>query len=217
MTLREWQTKPKDPFSLIIQGYSTDGNHRWHTFPIGMPSNYVDYCHTLNLKMQLGSHDQKVLLCMNENADAQRRPDGMTPNRRSIAQTCIAAGIVSHNQRLTAEQYYTDLPSYKFVISPEGKYVDNHRHYEALLAGCIPIVEFHAGILEKYRGCPVLFTEDYSELTDDYLEAVYEKMLDQEFDFSRLFLNTYSQDTQEYIKHCGNTWLHRHKNFPFYN
>jgi hypothetical protein len=103
--------------------------------------------------------------------------------------------------------YFDTLPSYKFVISPEGNGIDCHRHYEALLAGCIPVIERNPVIEEKYKGCPILYTNDYSEITPAYLELKYEEMKTQTYDFSRLFLEFYPSETQAEIKRCGNYWM----------
>ncbi len=60
-----------------------------------------------------------------------------------------------------AESYFNSLPHFKFVISPEGNGIDTHRTYEALIFGCIPIVEYDINIQKKYEGCPIIFTKDY--------------------------------------------------------
>jgi hypothetical protein len=101
------------------------------------------------------------------------------------------------------------LPKYKFIISPEGNGIDCHRHYEALMAGCIPIIEDNELIREKYKGCPILYTKDYSEITKEYLESKYEEMKNKYYDFSRLFLNYYDDKTQIEIKNNGNYWGNR--------
>jgi hypothetical protein len=108
------------------------------------------------------------------------------------------------------------LPNYKFVISPEGNGIDCHRHYEALLAGCIPIIERNPLVEEKYKGCPVLYTDDYSEITEDYLLKVYEEMKSQTYDFSRLFLSFYTEEQQALIKQCGTYWIRRCTHRDFY-
>ena len=211
MTLRQWQDKIKDPFSLIVQASTTDGHDRWQNFPIGMQYNYPSFCH--NFELQKGSHENLALLAISATNDLRRRPIGL--NRLKIVETCSKLGFI--NKTMSAQEYFTCLPSYKFVISPEGNGIDCHRHYEALLAGCVPIVEYHPGIAEKYRGCPILFTRDYSELTPEYLDRTYATMLDETYDFSRLFLSNYSQETQEYIKYCGNFWMKRCAQSSFYN
>jgi hypothetical protein len=102
------------------------------------------------------------------------------------------------------------------VISPEGNGIDCHRHYEALLAGCIPIVEHNPLTEEKYRGCPVLYTHDYSEITPEYLDTKYEEMKNNVYDFSVLYLSYYPAELQSEIKRCGNYWMIRHTGQPVY-
>jgi hypothetical protein len=77
------------------------------------------------------------------------------------------------------------------------------------MAGCIPIVEENSLVREKYRGCPILFTKDYSEINELYLEQRYEEMIDKTYNFSRLFLPSYSLEDQIGIKHNGNYWVKR--------
>lgn len=62
-------------------------------------------------------------------------------------------------------------------------------------------------IEEKYKGCPILYTDNYSEITPEYLTAKYEEMKIQTYDFSRLFLEFYPPETQNEIKRCGNYWM----------
>ena len=99
------------------------------------------------------------------------------------------------------------MPSYKFVISPEGNGIDCHRHYEAIMAGCIPIMEKNILVENKYKNLPILYTTDYTEITDEYLNNVYVSMLDKQYDFSSLFIKNYDNTTQNYIKYCGNSWI----------
>jgi len=154
---------------------------------------------------QIGPHDKLVLCAINPGTDSRRRPTGI--NRWQILNTLQKNNI--HNTQLQGESYFSSLPSYKFVISPEGNGIDCHRHYEALLAGCIPIMEYNDKILEKYKGLPILYTKDYSEITSDYLEQKYKEMSENTYDFSRLFLSYYSNEQQEEIRKCGNFWIEK--------
>ena len=43
------------------------------------------------------------------------------------------------------------LSKYKFIISPEGNGIDCHRHYEAILCGCIPIIEYNKDIEKNMK------------------------------------------------------------------
>jgi hypothetical protein len=205
MTLREWQTKPK-PREEILYNCSEHShlNDEWVPFSIGMGYSIIGYPRDLT-RTQVGPHDKLVMCALNPMTDMRRRPTGI--NRRTIMDTLVARGI--HNNRYNMEAYFSVLPQYKFVISPEGNGIDCHRHYEALMAGCIPVVEDHPGIREKYAGCPVLYTTDYSECTPEYLNAKYEEMIDKEYDFSKLILSTYSPEDQAQIRDNGNYWSTR--------
>ena len=195
MQLLTWQNTLKDVNDLIVQASSRDGEDAWQPFPIGMSWQY------LHVKAkQIGSHENLVLCAVNTETDQCRRPAGI--NRASIVRTLANAGIP--NCSIHHSIYYNTLPSYKFVISPEGNGIDCHRHYEALLAGCIPIMEKNPLTEAKYKGCPVLWTVDYSEINRQYLERIYQHMLYKEYDFSPLFLSYYSE--RETIQECGNYW-----------
>jgi len=193
-TLREWQKMDTDVPNLIVQASVIDGSDSEQPFPIGMGYKYKG-------QQMKGPHDQIVMCAVVTETDQRRRPNGT--NRKEIIQILDKNGI---KNKLT-DTYFDDLPKYKFVISPEGNGIDCHRHYEALIAGCIPIVEYNDHIREKYKGCPILYTKDYTEITEAYLSQKYNEMLDTEYDFSKLMLDYYDEETRKEIKECGNFWM----------
>ena len=199
MSLREWQNTVKNPDTFIVQASVIDGSDSWQDFPIGMQFSYAKEPDAIGI--QLGSHSQTVLCAISEGTDGIRRPAGL--NRRVILENLKKNGI----QNGIINDYFQKLPEYKFVISPEGNGVDCHRHYEALMAGCIPVIERNPLIKQKYKECPILFTSDYSEITEEYLEARYAEMIDKEYDFSRLFIDYYTPEQNKTIRECGNYWV----------
>lgn len=204
MTLRAWQQTYKDPKNFIVQASKQDGSDGWLTFPIGMGWQFAaNYSQERAKKWQQGSHQNAVLCAILAISDSRRRPNGI--NRRTIVSNLERAGI--QNVKLSGAHYFNELPCYKFIISPEGNGIDCHRHYEALMAGCIPIIEDNPLVREKYRGCPILYTKDYSEINEFYLEQRYKEMIDKTYDFSRLFLSSYGIEDQIGIKHNGNYWV----------
>lgn len=205
MSLSHWQITTKRPRELIVQASSTNEDDAWMPFPIGMNYTYPG-------TFTFGDHSLQVLCAINPNTDARRRPSGV--NRHKIVNNLAFNQIF--NVTIPQDRYFEILPSYKFVISPEGNGIDCHRHYESLISGCIPIVERNPLTEEKYIGCPILWTNDYSEITPSYLDMKYQEMKSQIYDFSRLFLAYYSSETQSEIKRCGNYWMVRHGKIPFY-
>lgn len=200
-TLREWQQLRKDKNDLIINASSKSGLDSMQPFPIGMCYGYLDYEET---ETQIGNHKNLVWCGFNESTDLVRRPSPLIYNRKKIAATLKSNGI--QNKMKSNSEYYSGLPNYKFVVSPEGNGIDCHRHYEALLAGCIPIVEYNERIVNLYKGCPILYTSKYREITPAFLEQKYLEMLDTKYDFSKLFISSYSPELQKLIKTNGNFW-----------
>ena len=210
MTLREWQAYPKNAQEMIVQASSVDGSDAWQPFPIGMSWQFVPLYHN-HQYLPHGSHTHTVLCSISPDTDQRRRP---SRGRRLFLQSLKRQGIP--NYQMTGKDYFQLLPQYKFIISPEGNGIDCHRHYEALMAGCIPIMEDNEAIRQKYEGCPVLYTKDYSKISEEYLQQQYPTLLDKEYDFSCLFLSFYSNEQQASIKKCGNFWVKKLLGYPWY-
>lgn len=202
-TLRNWQKLIKPSCEWLYNcSEHTHLNDEWVPFSIGMGWTIINQ--NINIEeLQLGTHDQFVFCAINPTTD-QRRRGNERINREKILETLHFSGI--SNIVVDPTNYFRELPKYKFVISPEGNGIDCHRHYESLMAGCIPIIEDRKEIRQKYSGCPTLFTTDYSEITETYLNRMYQSMIDTEYDFSSLFLNTHSILDQQQIKDNGNYW-----------
>jgi hypothetical protein len=207
-TLREWQGFPKHKPNIIVNASAIDGSDSPQTFPIGMCYRYISY---QELETQLGYHKDLVFCGIRPNTDTRRRKKGL--NRSTILQILQSNGI--QNTVLDPSGYFTSLPNYKFVISPEGNGVDCHRHYEALMAGCIPVVEDSEHIRHVYGDCPILYTSDYSEITPEYLLTKYDEMIDKTYDFSKLFVSSYSQELQNEIRRNSSFWTRSLQKFKF--
>ena len=211
MKLSEWQKTVKPRSCLIYNASNQDGLDGTVPFPIGMGYNYVLFDGTTE-EAQLGSHERDVICAVSPWTDTARRK---LKSRLVIIKNLDNNGI--KNISLDPKVYFQELPKYKFVISPEGNGIDCHRHYEALMAGCIPIIERNNHIEQKYRGCPILWTTDYSEITIPYLNQKYEEMIDSIYDFRCLYLETYSPELQRQIKLNGNFWGNRLTGKIWYN
>lgn len=212
MTLREWQAFVKNPTELIVQASEPNGSDGWNDFPIGMGWKYVSF-YNKNNKIINGEHNKTVLCAVSEWTDSRRRGNNLI-NRKIILENLKRNSI--QNNFIDGNIYFETLPNYKFVISPEGNGIDCHRHYEALLAGCIPIIEKNPLIEKKYEGCPILYTTSYEEINEEYLNKKYLEMLEQKFDFSRLSLSFYDKNQIDKIKYYGNFWVKRLSNINWY-
>jgi hypothetical protein len=192
--------------NLIRNASTTNAQDGFTPFTIG-----VQYQHTPTIitqhqseSMDPTSRPHLVFMGITESNDVRRRG----PVHRQIVQTLQEKGI--KNTLLPQAGYLNMLASVKFVISPEGNGVDCHRHYESLVMGAVPIVEDSELARRKYCGCPVLFTSKlYTEITPEYLEREYERMLEEEYDFSTLFLTNYPEAARGRILSNSRHWLRK--------
>jgi hypothetical protein len=217
MKFRDWLSFKFPINEIIVGGSSTDHNDApvihpigvapqfWRTFDLNLLESWETLnenpCyHNVNKKCAYGTDRRKALLKKMEGCDFMTY-EGITYGR---------------GQRITFNDFFTSLLNHKFSVSPEGNGIDCHRHYETILAKGIPIVqvpdeEYVNGrwgtnsYMEKYDDLPVLWTKDYTELSTEYLEEKYEEFLETEFDFSRMTI-TYWAENSEYLLQCMEYW-----------
>jgi len=215
ITLREWQQMYKPVDKFIVQASIPNGSSKNEAFPfsIGMNHLYLTLTPIQRKEIQVGTHENLVLCAMLTRTDKRRRGKSKI-NRQTILNTLIKRGIC--NVKLKPLQYFRGLANYKFIISPEGNGIDCHRHYEAIAAGCIPIIEENSFMRRKYKNLPVLYTKDYSEINTDYLEKKYEEMLDQKYDFSPMFITSFDETNRKRIKKFSDFWCMKHQKKMFY-
>jgi hypothetical protein len=58
---------------------------------------------------------------------------------------------------------------FKFVLSPNGAGLDCHRTWEALILGCIPIIQNSLLAQKLYKNLPVIIIDDASDLNKSFL------------------------------------------------
>lgn len=217
-TLRNWQTIKKNKKDLIFCSseyrFSLDN---WTGFTVGISPKIIDYINSGKdfYSIQFGDHSKTVICKISTHTDMFRRLN-YYKNRPKIVETLLKANIVNSPGKFDVREYmmlediygyYDELAKHKFVISPEGHSKDSHRHYEAVLCGSIPVMEYSEEIEGIYKGLPILWTDDYSEVNENYLLDIYEKMIDKEFDFSKMFIYNYSPEQQKEIIQNANYWI----------
>ena len=201
-TIEEWRKLDKPKNDIIVQGTISDPESHLYKWLIGMKLPFI--YEENEQELMKGNHEKLVLCAINPTTD-----NGTDPNRRSKYGT-TRLKILKNLKKNGIEDIYPVndffkvLSEYKFVISPEGQGIDCHRHYEALIFGCIPIVEHNRYMKEKLKGLPVLYTYDYSEITPAYLEKKYEELMKNKYCFFSLFLSSYYPSENRTIKQISN-------------
>lgn len=100
---------------------------------------------------------------------------------------------------LPFEKYLIEMSQYKFVICPPGANIDTYRCWETLMVGSIPIL-YHTPLDSLFEKLPVLLIDDYSIITDEYLNEQYEIIIKKEYDFSILYTDYWDKEFDKYKK-----------------
>lgn len=82
--------------------------------------------------------------------------------------------------------YLKQLMHSKFVVSPIGRGIDCHRHWEAMMVGCIPVTT-HSILDPLFEGLPILLIDSWDQVTPEFLEQKYEELKDMEYPREKLF------------------------------
>lgn len=160
---------------------NTDSTHpKLFTIPIGIANSYWPHGNPESIKRQ--SHvpsNRNVLLCashLNLTHESRRHLYAYFRNKAY----CYFPGQKPH------EQYLLDLRKSKFVLSPRGNGLDCHRTWEALYMGAIPVVP-STTIDSVYADLPVIIVQDWSVLTEDYLNKKWIELSKQSFKIEKIY------------------------------
>lgn len=69
------------------------------------------------------------------------------------------------------ETFLRAMRQHSFVLCPRGNGLDTHRLWEALYMGSIPIVHDAENAYRAFRGLPILFVQDWSDVTEEFLHT----------------------------------------------
>jgi hypothetical protein len=89
-------------------------------------------------------------------------------------------GWATISERLSYEPYISALADHKFILCPSGNGIGSARNWETLYMRRVPVLEWHPYKEVVFKGFPVLYVNNYSELTQELLEKnmdLYEKAL----------------------------------------
>ncbi|CUG87827.1 exostosin-like protein, putative [Bodo saltans] len=162
-----------------------------HPIPIGIENRYNKY----------GAHYDMYEASLKSSLSAVRKPGSvfvsfnMKTNPKERGQAMQAAKLLAEaspdfvtfyqgappkkaspsDYRSALTKMLSEMSKHQFVLAPHGHGVDTHRMWEALYAGCIPIV-MRSPMDVLLETLPVLIVDDYSLVTTALLERSAEQL-----------------------------------------
>ena len=153
-----------------------------HPLPLGIANKYWPHGNTdmvTDMRSQLPTIQKDILLYINFDTNTN-------PIRLSIFNYFAEQSFSYVEKPKSFNAYLHDLARSKFVISPPGSSLDCHRIWEALLINCIPII-MHSPLDRLLQDLPVLLINDWSEVTELFLNQKYEEILSRQYNTEKIF------------------------------
>ena len=103
--------------------------------------------------------------------------EGYTPDYQQTLMRLRAQGFacpIGGGRPLSS--YVALMSGAKFVWSPRGHGWSNHRDWEALVAGAVPVLDHHASFEALYRELPSVHVRDWANVTPAFLEAEWARI-----------------------------------------
>lgn len=208
MKLKDWLNYKIDKNDIIINNSSIDGKDSISFPHIGVQVDFLNFYNKYpDIQEFINNKNKNINLCLSAfNIDTDDKRRGNQKLNRKIIMKNLQNKNFIENKYYDPINYFLEIGKYKFVIAPEGNGIDTHRCWETLYSKGIPIVEDNPIMREKCKDLPILWTNNYLELSEDFLNKKYQEMLEQEFDFKSLFLTYFGENIKNQILDKSEFW-----------
>lgn len=171
-----------------------------HSLPLGI--KYTMKAQVLKL-LREPRIAKTQLLMINDNGSKHRKETTATVIE-NFAKSNVTLRNTYDNKK--SSSYLKELRRSKFILAPSGLGWDCYRIWEALHFGTIPIIERHHRPNDGWRrtlaGLPVLWVEDFSEVTPSMLQTEFMKIAAKasEYQYEKLTRQWWIQFIQSHIE-----------------
>lgn len=138
--------------------------------------------------------NKNILLCLNFALGSSKERRGSI--RRKVYNFFKNKSFCSKIGKKPFSKYLEDIARSKFVLSPEGNGIDCHRTWEAMLLGSIPIIS-SSGLDDLFKDLPVIIVDDWAEISEEYLVAKYDEMINKEYKLEKLCADYWLQKIEQ--------------------
>jgi len=113
-------------------------------------------------------------------------------DRTAVVKSLPKAACFYEPDRVQRTESWRRNSEYLFAISPRGVGMDCHRTWEAILLGAVPVIP-DLPINRLFETLPVVVVQDWATVTPGFLQTERERVLDEEFDFAPVLLETWKR------------------------
>ena len=195
----QYLSHPKMRATITTQ-YQIYDERKIHSIPLGIKTDENGVKILSRLQKHALQLPRPKLVTMH--TDPETVPIANVMERFQQSGVSIENSFTGQNQ----DKYFDNLAQSKFVLSSKGKVFDTYQHWEALLSGCIPVIEhfnhtMRNGWMRVFDGLPVAWIDSYESLTPQWLESEYAKVLEKArtYKWEKLSRNWWIQFVKSFV------------------
>lgn len=183
--------EPYQLFDNIIKMYVQNVNvvhPKISTLPLGL-ENWMwgtqkkEIMLGLMRRIKKGLIERKKLVYMNHSLNTRREERTMLYN--VFGHLSWVTSVEAGKGQNALEDYFNNIATHKFIMNPWGNCFDNHRMWEALYLGCIPIT-IRCIFTSFYEDFPICLIDSWDEVTEEFLNKEYERIIQVPFNKDKL-------------------------------
>jgi hypothetical protein len=194
---RFWKRKGC-PQNYIMQYVESDDmkaaftlqSHAWdhpkiHSYALGY--RFEIHAHSIlsNFRM-LSPHQKKTKMVMfNNNVNHSRQARMMCLKILQHNLHGITTIENTFDKKNGLNDYYQEMATSQFIVSPTGVGVDCYRNYEAVFMGSIPIIQREDrpdGWVRTLEDMPVAFVANWTEVTPEWIQTTYRQVYERNYE-----------------------------------
>jgi hypothetical protein len=180
-------------------------DERLSALPLGLANSYCGITLKAPLIATRSRPFAERLRWLYVNFRTTSNPDVREPVMRHFQSLNNEDWVTVQEAKLGLEPFLDEMTSHRFVLCPPGNGIDTHRLWEALYSRTIPVtLAYYA--TDSFRDLPILFVEDFRELTRGFLAREYERVISSSWNWQKLFLPWWLDrihEQQEKLKGAG--------------
>jgi len=186
----------EDPHIIVWFAQNADLKHpKLRPLPLGIANRYWEHGTIETFQRALSSpiswEDKLPRVYINFSLATNRQ------ERLNALNYCKQQSFCDIAPRTKHTQYLDTIKRYRYVLSPAGNGVDCHRTWEALLVGSIPIMK-HSLLDSLFEDLPVIFVDDWSEVTEDFLAKKYRTICSSQYNYATMYADYWIQEIKSY-------------------
>ena len=113
---------------------------------------------------------------------------------------CNSSQPFKHYNKISSEQFLSDLRRSKYVLSPPGVGEDCFRTWESVLLGAVPVVHNSSGLHKLWSVAPVLAMDNMEDIREEDLVARNKIVVGREVALAPYWFNRIDSVRREYIR-----------------